>query len=70
MDPQSAWNEMLDAISSEDFFEAEIRAEALLDWLDRNGFAPQTLSQVLPEEWDRMICRYVCRKVIIAAKPL
>lgn len=69
MDPQAAWNEMLEAIAIKDFFEAELRADALLDWLDREGFPPQTVSRVLPTEWDRLICRYLCRKVMLAAKP-
>ncbi len=69
MDPQAAWNEMLEAVATKDLIEAEIRAEALLNWLKRGGFAPQTFARVLPAEWDRMICRYLCRKVIIAATP-
>ena len=70
MDPQSTWNEMLDAISEKNLFEAELRAESLLDWIDRGGFAPQTLARVLPDEWDRLICRYLCRKVLLAGKPV
>ena len=69
MDPQTAWNELLEALAGKDLIEAEIRAEALLDWFDKGGFAPQTVGQVLPAEWDRLICRYLCRKVIIAATP-
>ena len=69
MDPQAAWNEMLEAVATNDFHEAELRAEALLDWLSRGGFAPQTVSRVLPAEWDRLICRYLCRKVMLATKP-
>lgn len=68
MDPQVAWNEMLEAIAANDMFEADLRAEGLIDWLDRGGFPPQPLSRVLPVEWDRMICRYVCRKVMLAAQ--
>jgi len=63
MDPQASWNEMLEAISANDMFEAGLRAEGLMDWLDRGGFPPQPLSRVLPVDWDRMICRYVCQKV-------
>lgn len=70
MDPQAAWNEMLEAIAANDLLEAEIRAEGLLRWLDRGGFAPQTLSQTLPGEWDKLICRCVCRNVVFAAQPL
>ena len=69
MDPQAAWNEMLEAVAGNDLFEAELRAEALIDWLDRGGFAPQTVSRVLPDEWDRLICRYLCRKVMLSGKP-
>lgn len=69
MDPQDAWDEMLEAIATNDSIEAELRAKALLDWLNRGGFAPQTVSRVLPAEWGRLICRYLCRKVMLAAKP-
>jgi hypothetical protein len=31
MDPQSAWEEMLDAIALGDFLEAELRAESLME---------------------------------------
>lgn len=68
MDPRAAWNEMLEAIAVEDLFEADLRAEGLLNWLDRGGFAPQTLSRSLPDEWDQLICRYLCRKVMLAAQ--
>lgn len=68
MDPQAAWNEMLDAIAANDLFEAELRAEELIRWLDRGGFAPQTLLRLLPDEWDQLICRYLCRKVMLAIK--
>ncbi len=67
MDPQVAWEEMLAAIAENDLFEAELRAEYLIDWLDKNGFPPQTVSRVLSLDWDQMICRYVCRKVMMAA---
>ncbi len=67
MDPQAAWNELLEAIAVEDLFAAELRAEALIEWLDKGGFAPQACQRLLPNEWDRRICRYVCRKVVFAA---
>ena len=67
MDPQVAWNELLDAIATNDLFEADIRAEGLLNWLDKGGFAPQTMIRVLPDHWDRLVCRYLCRKVMLAA---
>ncbi len=68
MDPQVAWNEMLEAIFTNDIFEADLRAEGLIDWLDRGGFPPQPLSRDLPDEWDRMISRYFCQEVRLAAQ--
>ena len=68
MDPQAAWNEMLDFVAKNDLFEADIRAEGLIYWLDRGGFAPQTLTRLLPEDWDKLVCRYLCRKVKLAAQ--
>lgn len=68
MDPQAAWNEMLDAVATSDFFEADIRAEGLIDWLDRGAFAPQTLTRLLSEDWDKLVCRYPCRKIMLAAQ--
>lgn len=37
MDPQAAWNEMLEAVATNDLFEAELRAEALITWLDQEA---------------------------------
>jgi hypothetical protein len=67
MDPQVAWSELLDALADDDLAEAELRAEALITWLDKQGFPPQTSLRVLPNLWDEAICRYVCRKVMAAA---
>ena len=58
---------MLDAIAESDLAKAELRAEALLDWIDRGGFVPQTLMRVLPAEWDRVVCQHLCRRVLWAA---
>lgn len=69
MDPQVAWEEMLEALATSDLFEADLRAEGLIVWLDAGGFAPQTLSRLLSDEWDKLICRYLCRKIMLAAHP-
>lgn len=69
MDPQAAWNELLEALAEGDLFEVELRAEALITWLDRKGFPPQASLRVLPGHWDEAICRYVCRKVMAASTP-
>ena len=65
MDPQAAWNELLDCLAADDLAEAEMRADALITWLDRHGFPPQTSLRVLPSHWDEAICRYLCRKVML-----
>jgi len=67
MDPQAAWNELLDALAADELDEAELRAEALITWLDRKGFPPQTSLRELPGPWDEAICRYVCRRVLAAS---
>lgn len=64
MDPQTTWGEMLDAVSDGDFESASEAAEALLNWLRRGGFPPQPLTRVLTDDWDRMICQFVCGKVL------
>jgi len=67
MDPQTAWNEMLDAIAENDLAEAELRAEALLDWISTGGFVPQVTLRLLPDNWDRVVCQHLCRRVLWAA---
>jgi hypothetical protein len=69
MAPQAAWNELLDALAADELAEAELRAEALVTWLDGKGFPPQTSLRVLPSQWDEAICRYLCRKVMAASTP-
>lgn len=68
MDPQATWNEILEEIAAGNLDEAGIRAEALLEWLDCGGFVPQTTSRLLPAEWDRRLCRFLCRRVILSAQ--
>lgn len=68
MDPQAAWNQMLDAIAANDFFEAAVSALTLLNWFDRGGFPPQAVTRSLPVEWERTICLDLCGKVLRAAK--
>ncbi len=65
MDPEAAWNEMLVAIAEDNLSDAESIAESLLNWLERDGFAPQTLKRTVPGEWNILICDYVCREVLL-----
>lgn len=67
MDPQVTWDQLLEAIAGKDLEAAEIHAENLTQWLTKGGFAPQVFSRLLTEAWDRQVCLYVCRRVLIAA---
>jgi hypothetical protein len=69
MDPEAAWNQMLEAIAEDNLSDAESSAESLLNWLERDGFAPQTLKRTVPGEWNILICDYVCREVLRRASP-
>jgi hypothetical protein len=67
MDPEAAWNEMLDAIAEDNLADARLFAESLLNWLERDGFVPQTVKRSIPREWNRLICDHMCREVLRAA---
>jgi hypothetical protein len=66
MDPEATRNEMLEAIDEDDLADAKFFAESLLNWLERDGFAPQTVKRSIPSEWNRLICDHVCREVLRA----
>ena len=69
MDPQVAWNEMLDAIAADNLSDAEACADSLLGWIERGGFVPQALKRPIPDKWNILICDYVCREVLRTASP-
>jgi len=65
MDPQAAWNEMLEAFASGNHDEAAKLADYLLNWLGRGGFPPQTSpSHRLPADWNRPIAVLGCQLVL------
>ncbi|TWT60827.1 hypothetical protein [Rubinisphaera italica] len=66
MDPQQTWGEMLDAFAAGDLEAAAVAAEVLMDWLKRGGFPPQPLTRVLSDDWDRLICEFICGQVFEA----
>ena len=41
MDPQAAWDRLLEAYTHGDWSVVEELAEGLLEWLHRGGFPPQ-----------------------------
>ena len=49
MDPQTTWEEMLDAIAADNSEAARESANNLLNWLYQGGFPPQPLTRELIE---------------------
>lgn len=60
MDPQVTWNEMLEAVALQDWDQAVERAEALLDWMKKGGFPPQTSGIGMPRHWNRTMAEFGC----------
>lgn len=60
MDPQATWNEMLEAFALQDWDQAVERAEALLDWMKKGGFPPQTSGIRMPRHWHRTMAEFGC----------
>jgi hypothetical protein len=69
MDPQITWQELQQAYSAREWDKVEDLAEALLDWLNMGGTAPDT-SAVLPEaeDWHRFVCLAVAESGLSQAR--
>ena len=56
MDPQITWHSMLAAWTRGDWLEVIDLAEALLEWLDKDGFPPKTVAAPeLGAQWHRVV---------------
>lgn len=72
MDPSAAWNSLLMAYATKQWADAIEPAEALLDWLNGGGFAPQptigsttgNLTCQLDADFSAAICRAACEHVL------
>lgn len=60
MDPQAAWNEMLEAILQRDWDQVFENAEALLEWMSKGGMPPQTGEVTMPRHWNRTMAEFGC----------
>lgn len=61
MDPQVAWTNLLIAWISHDWEQVLELSEALLEWLDKDGFPPEfSYPQELGEELNRVVSRSAC----------
>lgn len=70
MDPQVAWKNLLDAFQARDSIELCESAAALLEWLDRGGFPPQTIPGLtMSDRWNRAVARTGCLMALAEAKP-
>lgn len=69
MDPQAAWDRLLDAYTDGDWPVVEELAEGLLQWLHRGGFPPQPVSKRdMGDSWNRTIAVSACRFALSTAR--
>lgn len=62
MDPQAAWEQLLEAYAAQDWYEAELLADALVTWLEHGGFPPRATTRTdLGQPWDRVIALAGCQ---------
>jgi hypothetical protein len=65
MDPQTAWSNLLDAYSDQDWEVVAAHATVLLDWLESGGFPPQTAQhRPLRPPANRLIALATCVAVL------
>lgn len=65
MDPQVAWDELLNLYSEQQHEEANQAAEDLLQWLQRGGFPPRTTHRIAAgDPLHRVIALAVVRQVL------
>jgi hypothetical protein len=61
MDPQATWQLLLEAWSDANWEEVVELAGALLDWLDKEGFAPEVFApRCLGQDWNDAVVRAAC----------
>lgn len=61
MDPQATWQSLLLAWNDGDWEEAIDLASALLDWLNKDGFAPETCDSFpVGQDWNDVVVRAAC----------
>jgi hypothetical protein len=61
MDPQATLRDLLAAVADRDWDQVDELSEALLTWLQKGGFPPQTLGPPeLGRGWHRPVAEFVC----------
>lgn len=61
MDPQASWDRVIDAWNSCDWYTVVDAADALLFWLERGGFAPETTESHVGADWNRVVAQAACQ---------
>jgi hypothetical protein len=61
MDPQATLNDLLSAIGERDWDRVRELSDALLTWMERGGFPPDTVgARSLGVQWHRAVATFVC----------
>lgn len=61
MDPQSAWELLLEAYTAGEWDRVKEVGNALKDWLNRGGFPPRAVTGAdMGDDWDRAIALAGC----------
>lgn len=69
MDPQAAWEDLLDALGEQDWDRVQDLAEGLLRWLRADGFPPRAITgSDLGPDWDRELATAGCRFALALAR--
>jgi hypothetical protein len=55
MDPQVTWQELLDAWRRGDWNVVAEVADALLEWIRKSGFPPETMGSDMGSDWNRTV---------------
>lgn len=62
MDPQATWNRLLEEWESRNWLDVSELAEALLEWLSKDGFPPDTMgNRRLGADWHRELALTMCK---------
>lgn len=61
MDPEATLRDLLAAMKDRDWDRVDELSEALLNWLQRRGFPPQTVGPAeLGRGWHRPMAEFIC----------
>jgi len=61
MDPQATWNSLLEEWAECNWLDVSELAEALLEWLSKDGFPPETMgTHRMGADWNRTLALAAC----------